>query len=144
MFQKLLLWVLPVAALSGLSGFAQAIVASSQERAVQPILMKGQQVQGVMVLQDGTAQSVTCPSPQPYVTADGTSTGWACFDEATGAWLMNAETPVYKQPSKEYDYYSSPYPYPYPYPYYPYYYGGPFWGAPFSGFGTGNMGAGRR
>jgi hypothetical protein len=147
MFRKLLLCVLLVAALIGLSGFAGAIGASRQERVEQTLLIKGREVGGVMVKQNGVALSVTCPSPQPYVTADGTSTGWACFDPATGMWLMNAKTqsatvytqpPGYPEPSTVYNYYSSPNPYPYLYlyPYYPYYYGRPlYWGAPAFGFG---------
>src|ERR1051326_4334645 len=134
MFRKLLLFVLLVVALIVLSGFAQ-------ERVEQTLLIKGREVDGVMIMQDGVAQSVTCPSPQPYVTGDGTSTGWACLDPATGIWLMNAkkqsDTGYTQQPepSTVYSYYSSPYwypyPRPYPYPNSPYYYGAPsYWVAP--------------
>ena len=136
MFRKLLLYVFLVAALTGLSGFAFAIGGSSQERVEQTLLIKGRGVDGVMIMQDGAAQRVSCPSPQPYVTADGTSTGWACFDPATGTWLMNADKqsstvyaqpPAYFVPSPVYNYYG----FPYPYPYYPYYYGGPlYWNVP--------------
>jgi hypothetical protein len=151
MFRKILFCVLLVVALIGLSGFAVAMVAPQQERVEQPLLIKGRGADGVMLMQNGVNQSVTCPSPQPYVTADGTSTGWACLDDATGMWQMNAKSetatdytqqPVYQEPSTEYKYYSSPnwypYPMPFPFPDYPYYYGAPFyWGAPSfrSGFG---------
>jgi hypothetical protein len=137
MFRKLLLCVLLAAALMGLSGFAVAIGAQSHENVEQTLLVKGREVDGVMIMQDGVAQSVTCPSPQPYVTADGTSAGWACFDLATGMWMMNAKSqnataynqqPVSQAPSTVYNYYSSPYWYPYPMPFpfpnYPYYYFG--------------------
>jgi hypothetical protein len=151
MFRKLLLCGLLIVALVGLSGFAVAIGQTRQEQVEQRLLMKGRGVDGVTIMQNGVAQSVTCPSPQPYVTGDGTSTGWACFDPASGMWLMNAETqsvpdytrqPVYQEPSTVYSYYSSPYWYPYPmpvpFPNYPYYYGGPFyWGAPSFRFGFG-------
>jgi len=151
MFRKLLLCVVLLAALIELSGFAAAIGAPRQERDEQSLLIKGRGVDGVLIMQDGVAQSVTCPSPQPYVTADGTSTGWACLDPATGMWVMNAKTlsatdyaqqPVYQESSKVYSYYSSPYSYPYPMPYpypsYPYYYGGPFYrGVPSFSFGVG-------
>jgi hypothetical protein len=152
MFRKLLLWVLLlIAALITLSGSTVAIGAPRQEHVEQTLLIKGREVDGVMIMQDGVAQSITCPSPQPYVTADGTSTGWACFDPATEMWLMNAKAqsatgyaqqPVYQERSTVYSYYSSPYwypyPIPYPYPNYPFYYGGPFyWGAPSFRFGFG-------
>ena len=74
MFRKLLLCVLLLAALIGLSGFAAAIGAPRQERVEQSLLIKGRGVDGVSVMQDGVAQSVTYPSPQPYVTTDNTST----------------------------------------------------------------------
>jgi hypothetical protein len=145
MFRKPLLCVFLVAAIAGLSGFAVAFGASPDERTGQALLIKGREVTGVMVKQNGIVQSVMCPAPQPYVTADGTSTGWACLDPATGTWLMNAKTQSdtacsqpggYPKPSTVYKYYS--FPYPYPYPYYPYYYGGPFfWGPPSFTFGFG-------
>jgi hypothetical protein len=138
MFRKLLLCAGLVVALIGSSGFAVAIGAPRQERVEQTLLIKGRGVDGVTIMQDGVAQSVACPSPQPYVTADGTSTGWACFDPASGMWLMNAKTqsasgyteqPACQEPSTVYSYYSSPYwypyPIPYPYPAYPFYWGPP-------------------
>jgi hypothetical protein len=66
---------------------------SGQQRIPQPIIVNGQQAQGVMVVQNGTVQSYTCPSPQQYVTADQSSSGWACYEEATGVWLLHAQPP---------------------------------------------------
>jgi len=134
--------------------FAQIGPPASQ-RITQQLIINGQQVQGVMVTENGVVQSYTCPSPQPYVAADQASSGWACFDQATGTWLMNAQPPVqqqssndvytteppvtvYSEPSTAYGYYPySYYPYSYGYPYYPYGYSPFFYGAPLFGFGFG-------
>jgi hypothetical protein len=128
------------------SVFAQA----AQERIVQPIVVNGQQAQGVIVVQNGTIQSQTCSMPQQYVTADQSSSGWACFEASTGTWLLDAQPPaqasvpqqqapavVYTTPAPVYV--PGPYPYAYGYyagyPYYPYPY---FWGPSFAfGFGFG-------
>lgn len=73
---------------------AQAV----QSRIPQQIIINGQRVNGVHVLApDGGFQSFTCPNPQQYVTADGSSQGWACFEQATGVWLLNALPPVQAQ-----------------------------------------------
>jgi hypothetical protein len=69
------------------------IATSGQQRIPQPIIINGQQAQGVMVVQNGTVQSYTCPSPQQYVTADQSSSGWACYEETTGVWLLHAQPP---------------------------------------------------
>src|SRR5690349_18347729 len=108
-----------------------------EQRITQPIIVNGEQVNGVTIIENGAVQSYTCPYPQQYVTADQSSSGWTCFDEATGTWLIHALPPqsadVYNQPSVVYD--SGPsvysyYGYPYPYSYYPYgYYPYSFWGA---------------
>jgi hypothetical protein len=128
--------------------FAQIGPPASQ-RITQELIINGRQVQGVMVTANGVVQSYTCSSPQPYLAADQSSSGWACFDQATGAWLMNAQPPaeqqsstvyaeppvtVYSEPSTAYGYY--PY-YPYSYPYYPFGYSPFFYGAPLFGFGFG-------
>src|SRR5262249_20755019 len=42
----------------------------------------------------GGMQSFSCPGPQEYVTVDGASRGWACFDSTTGVWLLNALPPA--------------------------------------------------
>jgi hypothetical protein len=135
------------------SGFGQAGV-SGQERLVQPVIINGQQVQGVMVVENGLVQTHTCSYPQQYVTVDQSSSGWACFEQTTGVWLLHALPPtqaptqttyVYQQPPI---YVSSPviptYPYPYsygyspfgyPYGYYPYAY--PYFVGPRFGVGVG-------
>jgi hypothetical protein len=137
MSKRLLLASLLVVALVG-----SASVAYSQQRIGKAVVINGEQVSGVTVTQNGVAQSYSCPSPQPYVTADGTSSGWACYDQGTGTWLLNAvqpqqstniytEPPTYSESPDVYDYdYDTPYGYDYPgYGFYPYY------SAPFFGFG---------
>jgi hypothetical protein len=127
------------------SVFAQA----PQERIVQPIIVNGQQAQGVHVVQNGTIQSQTCPSPQQYMATDQSSSGWACFELSTGMWLLHAQPPIqaaapqqgptiiYSQPTPVY----VPAPaYSYPYGYYPFgypYYGYPYAFGPSFGFGFG-------
>src|SRR2546422_969732 len=110
---------------------------TGQQRIMQPIIINGQQAQGVMVVQNGTVQGYTCPSPQHYVTADQSSSGWACFEQTTGMWLLHAQPPLqatyaYQQPPVYVPAPTSPvygydaygyYPYGfYPYAYYPYSY----------------------
>src|SRR6516164_5708870 len=145
--KRLLLSVLAVAFLS----FASARIAQSapvDQRIAQPIIVNGQQVQGLTVVHNGVVQSFTCAAPQQYVAADQSSSGWTCFDESTGTWLMHAvpqtanvyeqyeQPPVYYPDTTVYGYYG----YPYSYPYYDYpYYGYPFYGGPFAfGFGYGH------
>ena len=89
-------------------GFAQ--VQSVQNRIPQQVIINGQQVNGAHVTAStGGMQTFTCSNPQQYVTPDGASQGWACFDQATGVWLLNAlppspqpvqqvPAPVYPQP----------------------------------------------
>ena len=124
--------------------------AFAQERIItQPIIINGQQVQGVLVIENGAVQAQTCPAPQPYVAADQSSSGWACFEPSTGMWLLHAQplpgtaasgtaappgpTIIYSQPAPTY----APaltYAYPFGYPYYGYPYIGPSFGFGF-GFG---------
>jgi hypothetical protein len=148
MFKRLLLSLLLIGAplCSTSLAFAQIGPPASQ-RITQQLIINGQQVPGVLVTANGAVQSYTCPLPQPYVTVDQSSSGWACFDQATGSWLMDAQPPpqqqsatvyseppvtVYTEPSTVYGYYPS-----YPYPYYPYAYSPFFYGAPLFGFGFG-------
>ena len=111
------------------SGFGQT-APTGQQRMVQPIFINGQQTQGAMVVQNGTIQVYTCPSPQSYVTANQSESGWACFEQTTGMWLLHALPPpqttyAYQQPQvyvpapaiSTYGY--DPYGYA-PYDYYPY------------------------
>src|SRR5689334_11751604 len=94
--------------LAGMLAFsAGPTFAQGQQRIPQPIIVNGQRTEGVTVVQNGTAQAVNCPSPQPYTTADGSSSGWACFDQRTGTWLMNAlpqSTGAYPEESPGYGY----------------------------------------
>ena len=92
---KRLVWgVLGVGLALALSapGFAQAVLA--QNRIPQHVIINGQRVNGEYVTAaNGGLQTFTCPSPQSYVTPDGASQGWACFDQAAGVWLLNALPP---------------------------------------------------
>jgi len=132
------------------SAFGQT-APTGQQRIVQPIIINGQQAQGVLVIQNETVQGYTCPSPQHYVTVDQSSSGWACFEQTTGMWLLHAQPPrqttyayrpppVYvpapTSPVYSYDAYGY-YPYGfYPYAYYPYSYY-PYIIGPRFGFGFG-------
>jgi len=88
------LWVVLAGAFGviGSEAFAQAPVA--QNRIAQPVMIGGLRVDAVYVTAPGGGiQSFTCPSPQQYVTPDGASQGWACFDAATNVWLLSAVPP---------------------------------------------------
>jgi hypothetical protein len=128
------------------------ITQSEQQRIPQAIIINGQQAQGVMVVQNGAIQTFTCASPQQYVTADESSSGWACYEQTTGVWLVHAQPPQQTtytyQPPPVYSYQQAPayipapgvpvYSYPYgyyPYDFYPGYY--PFFIGPRFGFGFG-------
>jgi len=45
----------------------------------------------------GQLQSFTCPAPQPYVTTNNASQGWACYEQTTGVWLLNSLQPAQVQ-----------------------------------------------
>ena len=78
-------------------GFASQVPAA-QNRIPQQIVINGQTVNGASVITaSGQIQSYTCSMPQRYRTADGTSQGWACYEETTGVWLMNALPPAQAQ-----------------------------------------------
>ena len=73
-------------------GIAQA--GSVQNRIPQQVIINGQRVNGAYVAAAGGGlQTFTCPTPEAYVSPDGVSQGWACFDQATGVWLLNALPP---------------------------------------------------
>jgi hypothetical protein len=128
-FRKIGFFVVTAALACSYSAFAQ----TPQERIVHPIVVNGQQAQGVYVVQNGVMQKQACPAPQQYVAADQSSSGWACFEQASGMWLLNAQPPqqvataqqgpaiIYTQPAPVY---VAPPVYGY-YPYYgyPYYFG---------------------
>lgn len=88
-------WGIGVAAtlvLSASAAFAQA--QTTQNRIPQQVSINGQMVNGAYVTTaSGQLQGYTCPTPQPYKTADGSSQGWACYEQTTGVWLLNAAAP---------------------------------------------------
>jgi hypothetical protein len=88
-------WGIGVAAtlvLSASTAFAQA--QTPQNRIPQQVSINGQMVNGAYVTTaSGQLQGYTCPTPQPYKTADGSSQGWACYEQTTGVWLLNAAAP---------------------------------------------------
>jgi uncharacterized membrane protein YgcG len=141
MRKKLILAVIIAALLILIpSGLARA---DGAQRIVQSITIDGRPAQGVSVVQDGVIQTFNCGAPQPYVTADNSDSGWACYEEATGMWLLHAQpTSIgYNAPSTSY---VPSYSYVYPYPIYPYsYYGYPYFWGPGVGIGLGfNFGHG--
>jgi len=87
-----------ISALPASLGFSQ--VQAAQNRIPQQIVINGQTASGAYVtLAGGQIQSYSCPSPQHYTTADGSSSGWACYEQSTGVWLLNALLPAQAQVS---------------------------------------------
>jgi hypothetical protein len=85
-----------MSALSPVDGFSQT--QSVQNRIPQQIVINGQVANGAHVTTaGGQIQSFTCPSPQHYTSADGSSQGWACYEQTTGVWLLNAVPPAQPQ-----------------------------------------------
>jgi len=77
-----------------LSAQAFAQTQPVQSRIPQQVIINGQKVNGAHVIAaNGAMQAFTCSNPQQYATPDGASQGWACFDQATGVWLLNALPP---------------------------------------------------
>src|SRR5262245_21796787 len=73
-------------------GFSQ--VQAAQNRIPQQIVVNGQGASGAYVTTStGQIQSFTCSNPQHYSTADGSSQGWACYEQTSGVWLLNAVPP---------------------------------------------------
>ena len=78
--------------------FAQAPVA--QNRIAQQVVIGGLRVDAATVIAPGGGiQSYSCPGPQQYVTPDGASQGWACFDPITNVWLLSALPPQQQAPA---------------------------------------------
>jgi hypothetical protein len=74
-------------------GFTQ--VPAAQSRVPQQVVINGQTVTAVYVVaSSGGFQAYTCLNPQQYGTADGSSQGWACYEQSTGVWLLNALPPA--------------------------------------------------
>jgi hypothetical protein len=66
-----------------------------RNRIPQQVIVNGEHVNGAYVpASNGGMQTFTCSSPQQYTTPDGSSQGWACYDQATGVWLLNAIPPA--------------------------------------------------
>lgn len=71
-----------------------------QTRIPQQIVINGQNASGAYVTSaEGRIQSFTCSSPQQYATADGSSQGWACYEQTTGVWLLHSAPPAQAQPA---------------------------------------------
>jgi hypothetical protein len=87
---------LVVTLLTAVPGFSQ--VQPAQSRIPQQVIINGQTVTAVHVIAPGGGfQSYTCTNPQQYSAADGSSQGWACYEQSTGVWLLNALGPVQAQ-----------------------------------------------
>jgi len=77
-------------------GFAQAPAPST--RIPHQIVINGQAQNGAYVTAPGGGlQSFTCDNPQQFVTPDGGTQGWACYEQSTGTWLLNAVPPAQAQ-----------------------------------------------
>src|SRR5262245_45794185 len=75
-----------------------AQVQSAQNRVPQQVVINGQTVNAVSVVAEGGGlQTYRCLNPQQYSSLDGASQGWACYDQATGVWLLNALPPAQAQ-----------------------------------------------
>src|SRR5262249_12800575 len=73
-------------------------VQTAQNRVPQQVVINGQTVNAVSVVAEGGgSQTYRCLNPQQYSTLDGASQGWACYDQATGVWLLNALPPAQAQ-----------------------------------------------
>jgi hypothetical protein len=84
--------VMSTIALSPSSVFSQ--VQAPQSRIPQSIVVNGQTANGAYVVTStGQIQSYTCPAPQRFSAADGSSQGWACYEQTSGVWLLSAVPP---------------------------------------------------
>ena len=127
------------------AGQSAARAVPQQQQIRQQVVVNGRSAPGVTVFQNGRMQTFTCSNPQPYTVANGSASGWACFDTSTRTWLLNATPPIsanvyteqpYYYPEDVYGYYDYGYPYSddyAPYGYIPYGY----LGVPLFGFGFG-------
>jgi len=84
--------------LSPSAGFSQ--IQQPTNRIPQSIVVNGQTSDGAYVITAaGQIQSYTCPAPQRFTTADGSSQGWACYEQNTGVWLLSAVPPQDQAPA---------------------------------------------
>jgi hypothetical protein len=98
MRDRVLFFGIAVVVTLALSTFGFSQVQNTQTRIPQQIVINGQMASGAYVTAGGgQMQSFTCPSPQHYATADGSSEGWACYEQTTGVWLLNAVPPAQAQ-----------------------------------------------
>src|SRR5262245_45283017 len=105
--------VLGIAVVAAFPAVAFSQVQAAQNRIPQQITINGQLVNGAYVTaQGGQLQSFSCATPQHYTTADGSSQGWACYEQSTGVWLLNAVAPAQQQAAPA----PAPVPAPAPYP----------------------------
>ncbi len=82
--------------LSAVDGFSQTQTPST--RIPQQIVINGQRTNGAYVTAPGGGlQNFTCDNPQQFVTPEGSSQGWACYEQSTGTWLLNALPPAQVQ-----------------------------------------------
>jgi hypothetical protein len=135
MSKNLVISTIMVVALAGSPSIFAQTAPTGQQRIGEAIQVSGQPAQGVLLIENGGIVGSTCPSPQQYVTANQSESGWACFEQTSGMWLLHAQPPsqnapvyqqaplpVYVPPAvvSTYGYYPYvPYDY-YPYGYYPY------------------------
>ncbi len=88
--------IMMVVLMTAISGFSQ--VQPAQSRVPQQVLINGQKVNAVNVVAPGGGfQTYTCLNPQQYTTVDGSSQGWACYEQSTGVWILNALPPAQVQ-----------------------------------------------
>jgi hypothetical protein len=93
--QRLALCSLAIALALALSApmFAQ-VESVVQNRIPQQVIINGQRVNGAYVAAANSGmQTFTCSAPQQYVIPESATQGWACFDQATNVWLLNALPP---------------------------------------------------
>src|SRR5262245_1326017 len=107
------LWLVLGFAVVAFPAVAFSQVQAAQNRIPQQITINGQLVNGAYVTAPGgQLQSFSCATPQHYTTADGSSQGWACYEQSTGVWLLNAVAPAQPQAVPA----PAPVPAPVPYP----------------------------
>ena len=85
--------VLAVIVATGNLGFSQA--QPVQPRIPQQVIVNGRTANGAYVRNaSGGLQTFKCANPQPYATPDGAANGWACYDQASATYLLNALPPA--------------------------------------------------
>jgi hypothetical protein len=96
--QRTVLGLVVLSLVAGTAVYAQTTAV--QNRVAQQVVIGGLRVDAAYVLAAGGGiQSYTCPTPQQYITPDGASQGWACFDATTGVWLLSALPPQQAAPA---------------------------------------------